>query len=120
MFTRFAPFAFIAACGITFLQTAAFAAPAPGAVTYRTVQVAVSDLNLANPADITRLDARIVRAAKFACEPADWRNLQAVSARSSCVSAAVAAAAPRKDQLVATAQSAQLASRSTATGLSAD
>lgn len=116
MFTRFAPLAFIAAVGITFLQTAAFAGP----VTHRVVQVSVADLNLANPADVTRLDARIAKAAKTACEPADWRAVAELSARATCTSNAIAAASPRKAQLVALAQSAQLASRSTEAGNTAD
>ena len=117
MSTRFAPFAFLAAVGITFLQTAAFAAPV---ATHRTVLVSVTDLNLANPADITRLDARIARAAKAACQPADWRNLKELSVRPSCESTAIAAAAPKKEQLVAMAQSAQLASRNTESGKTAE
>lgn len=116
MFTRFAPFAFIAAVGITFLQTAAFAGPA----THRTVQVSVADLNLANPADVTRLDARIARAAKASCQPADWRNVAELSARTACTSSAISAASPRKAQLVALAQSAQLASRSPEAANTAD
>lgn len=120
MFTRFAPLAFVAAVGITFLQTAAFAGPAPAGAAYRTVQVSVKDLNLANPADVTRLDARIAYAAKAACEPSDWRNVKELTLRPSCEASAIASAAPKKDRLVALAQSSQLAGRSTATVGSTD
>ena len=111
--TRFAPLAFLAAVGITFLQTAAFAGAAPQEATHRTALVSVKDLNLANPADVTRLDVRIAHAAKTACTPADWRNLSEMAARQSCEATAIASATPKKQQLVARAQSEQLASRST-------
>ena len=117
MSTRFvplAPLALAAAIGITFLQTAAFAGPV-SAETHRTVEVSVKDLNLANPADVTKLDGRIARAAKTACEPADWRNLTEVAARPACEASAIASATPKKQQLVARAQSEQVASRSSIT-----
>ena len=117
MFTRFAPLAFAAAIGLTFLQTAAFAAPAPA---HRTVQVSVADLNLANPADLTRLDARIARAARAACEPADWRSVSELSARSTCEAGAIASATPKKQQLVALAHSGQVAARSSISVNTAD
>ncbi len=120
MSTRFAPFAFLAAVGITFLQTAAFAAPVAAQGAQRTVLVSVKDLNLANPADVTRLDARIARAAKAACEPGDWRNLKELTMRPSCESSAIAAATPKKEKLVAMAQSAQLAASRPETGNTAD
>lgn len=116
MFTRIAPLALAAAIGLTFLQTAAFASP----VQHRTVEVSAADLNLASPADVTRLDARIARAARTACQPADSRSLAALSHRAACEAEAIANATPRKEQLVALARSPQVASRSTITVDSAD
>lgn len=105
---RFAPMALVAAVGLTFLQTAAFAGT-PMQPTHRTVSVQTADLNLANPADVARLDARIANAARTVCTPADWRSLREVADRPACVKAAVAAATERKVQLVARAQTEQLA-----------
>ena len=111
MSIRLAPLALAAAIGITFLQTAAFAGPAHMPA-HRTIAVSVSDLDLANPADIGRLDARIAHAAKAACQPDDWRSLGEIAARPACEANAIASATPAKRQLVARAQSDQLASRS--------
>lgn len=120
MFNRLAlisPYALAAAIGITFLQTAAFAAPAPG---QRSIEVSIADLNLANPADVTRLDSRLARAARAACEPADARNLSELSQRPACEASALAAATPRKQQLVAMSRSPQVAGVHAPTGASTD
>ncbi|MCG2841790.1 UrcA family protein [Sandaracinobacter sp. RS1-74] len=109
MRTSFAPLALAAAIVITFAQTAAFAAPAD--VAPRSLEVTTRGLNLANPADVAALDVRINRAARAVCNAGDWRNLKAVSERAACQATAIASAAPKKEQLVALAQSGQVASR---------
>ena len=117
MFHRISPYALAAAISLTFLQTAAFAAPAPG---QRSIEVSVADLNLANPADVTRLDNRIARAARAACAPVDTRSLSELSLRPACEANAIADATPRKQQLVALAQSSQVASVRAPAGASTD
>lgn len=104
------PLALIAAVAMTCLQGAAFAG-VPMEANHRTTEVSVTGLNLANPADVARLDTKIQRAARAVCKPEDARDLLAASKRSGCESAAITAASSKRDVLVARAQSEQLAAR---------
>ncbi|WP_199556272.1 UrcA family protein [Sandaracinobacteroides hominis] len=104
------PLALIAAVAMTCLQGAAFAGVPEGG-DFRTTQVSTSGLNLANPADVEKLDARIERAARSVCMQEDNRDLAAATARATCERASIAAASSKRDVLVARAQSEQMASR---------
>jgi UrcA family protein len=104
------PMALLAAVAMTCLQGAAFAG-VPMQPTHRTVQVSAKGLNLANPADLARLNQRIGAAAADACKPEDFRDLRAVADRPACVKAAIASANAKRDVLVARAQAEQLAAR---------
>lgn len=107
----FMPLALIAAVAMTCLQGAAFAGGVPMEATHRTVEVPVGALNLANPAGVARLDARLRAAAKQVCAPQDHRDLRAIADRAACERTAMNRAQARRDVLVARAQAEQLASR---------
>lgn len=107
----FMPLALLAAVAMTLLQGAAFATSVPMESNARTVQVPVSGLNLANPADVAQLDKRIRSAARTVCAPVDYRDLRAASDRPACEATAIGRASSRRDVLVARAQSEQLAAR---------
>ena len=107
----FMPLALLAAVAMTCLQGAAFAGTVPMEATHRTVQVPIGELNLANPAGVAKLDARLRAAAKKVCAPEDYRDLRAMADRASCEKTALERAAARRDVLVARAQAEQLASR---------
>jgi UrcA family protein len=96
---------------MTCLQGAAFAGTVPMAATHRTLQVSVGELDLANPAGVARLDARIRAAAKQVCAPENYRDLRAMADRTSCERTALERATAKRDVLVARAQAEQLASR---------
>jgi UrcA family protein len=108
----FMPLALLAAVAITCLQGAAFAAEVPMESTYRTVKVPVGGLNLASPADVEQLDARLRAAAKRVCAPENNRDLRALADRAPCERTAIERATVKRDVLVARAQAEQLASRS--------
>lgn len=107
----FMPLALLAAVAMTCLQGAAFAGTVPMDATHRTVQVPIGELNLANPAGVAKLDARLRAAARQVCAPEDSRDLRAIADRASCERAAIARATAKRDVLVARAQAEQLASR---------
>lgn len=108
----FLPLTLLGAVALTCLQGAAFAASVPMEATSRTAQVPLSGLNLASPADVAQLDARIRNAARTVCAPADHRDLRAMSDRPACEATAIKRATAKRDVLVARAQAEQLAARS--------
>ena len=71
----------------------------------------MSGLNLANPAVVAQLDARIRAAARQVCAPADYRDLRAMADRATCEKTAYSRATAKRDVLVARAQAEQLAAR---------
>ncbi len=107
----FMPLALLAAVAMTCLQGAAFAAEAPMGATNRTAKVPVGDLNLANPAGVAALDARLRAAAKRVCAPQVYRDLAAMADRATCERNAMERAGARRDVLVARAQAEQLAAQ---------
>ncbi len=108
----FMPLALLAAVAMTCLQGAAFAAGVPMEATNRTAKVPVGDLNLANPAGVAALDARLRAAAERVCAPENYRDIRAMADRASCERTAMERAGARRDVLVARAQADQLAARS--------
>jgi UrcA family protein len=110
----FMPMALLAAVAMTCLQGAAFAGAVPMEANHRTAMVDASDLNLADPTHVAKLDDRIERAADKVCKPSDFRDLKGMSERPACKRTAIAAAASKRDVLVARAQSEQLAARQAA------
>ncbi len=107
----FMPLALLAAVAMTCLQGAAFAGTVPMEPTHHSVKVPIGGLNLANPAGVAKLDARLRAAAKQVCAPADYRDLRAMADRASCQRTALERATAKRDVLVARAQAEQLASR---------
>ena len=65
----------IAAAAIALLATPAMASEPFGARETVSVRVSTSDLNLSNPRDMARLNARVKRAIANACNPSDRFNL---------------------------------------------
>jgi UrcA family protein len=108
----FMPLALIAAVAMTCLQGAAFAGTVPMEATNRTIEVPLAGLNLASPADVEQLDARIRSAARTVCTPENHRDLRAMADRPACEATAINRASARRDVFVARAQSEQLAARS--------
>jgi UrcA family protein len=106
------PLAGLAVIAAAWLQAPATAGEVPMVATGRTAEVSTRDLNLANPADVAQLDARIQRAAAKVCAPENIRDLAAVADRPSCMKTAITSAAPKRDTLVARAQQSQMAARS--------
>ena len=107
----FMPLALVAAIAMTCLQGAEFAGGVPMESNARSVEVPLSGLNLASPADVERLDARLRTAARTVCAPQDHRDLQGMSDRAACEKTALQRATARRDVLVARAQAEQLAAR---------
>jgi UrcA family protein len=105
------PLALLAAVAMTCLQGAAFAGTVPMDANDRSVSIRTAGLDLADPATLRALDARIDRAARQVCKPVDGRDLQAMGNRAACERAARTGASARRDQLVARAQAGQLAAR---------
>ena len=103
------PLALLAAVAMTCLQGAAFAGVVPQEFNGKTVKISVAGLNLASPDAQAQLDARIQRAVRNVCAPADYRDLRAMADRPACEKAAYSSASARRDVLVARAQSEQLA-----------
>lgn len=101
------PLALLAAIAMTCLQGAAFAAD--DTLPTRTVEVSAAGLNLADPADLARLDSRIERAARASCWTAEYRGLAGLAGREMCQKSAIASASGKRGLLVARAQSDQLA-----------
>lgn len=112
----FMPLALLAAVAMTCLQGAAFAGTVPMDATHRTVQVPIGELNLASPAGVARLDARLRAAARQVCAPQDSRDMRAIADRASCEREALARATAKRDVLVARAQAEQLAARAQPAG----
>ena len=103
------PLALLAAVAMTCLQGAAFAGAVPLEANGRMETISVTGLNLASPEVQAQLEARIQRAVRSVCAPADYRDLRAMADRPACEKAARASADARRDVLVARAQSEQLA-----------
>jgi UrcA family protein len=100
---KFAVLGSIAALGVTGGTLAATATPLRAAelvVTAKAPQarIAYADLNLADPAGIARLDARIRAAADKLCDASGVRDLGARLAADKCRAALIAAAAPQAKQ----------------------
>lgn len=112
------PMALLAAVAMTCLQGAAFAGAAPMEAAPRTIEVTTAGLNLARSADVAVLDARIKRAARTVCEPADWRSLKQAAASARCEKVAISGAQAQRDVLVARAETQQMAARQQQSGLS--
>lgn len=106
------------ALGITALAGSAASAQEPMIVEgitgeFPTAVVGYSDLNLARPAGVDRLNARIRRAAELLCVDNGVRPLSEVMLSRACTRDAIAGAQPQVDRAVADFHSSQLASNRT-------
>jgi UrcA family protein len=104
-----APLSLLAAVVIAILPGTATAGAVPAEQTQRSLKIPVAGLNLANPADVQRLDSTIRAAARKVCSPENYRDLRAVSDRPACEATAINRAQAKRDMLVARAQAEQLA-----------
>lgn len=59
------------------------------------VEVDVSDLDLANPADQDRADRRVTAAARSICETSGRRSLEVRAAEAACIEQAIASVRPQ-------------------------
>ena len=80
------------------LMTAAAPSFAQGG---RSITVIANDLNLSAPGDVAALKTRIALAARSVCGPIDTRSPRMMIAFRDCQKAAVAAATPKVDAVVA-------------------
>lgn len=96
----------IAAVAASCLVTSAQAGTCQHAVAVRH-----ADLNLRTPKGVARLDRRIWRAADEACGAVSTTDLVGMNRRSRCVVAAVAAAGPQRDAVLALSPAPQLGAR---------
>lgn len=72
--------------------------------TRRTVEVSAKDLNLNSPAGVAKLDQRLRHAARVACRaPQDYRDVKEARRGDLCETAALSAAQPHRNQMVAMA-----------------
>lgn len=72
--------------------------------TRRVVEVSAKDLNLNSPSGVAMLDWRLRHAAKIACRaPQDYRDVKEARRGDRCESAALDAAQPHRNQIIAMA-----------------
>lgn len=86
-----------------FVAASLAAVPAPAQSGGPSIAVEVADLDLATADGRAALDLRLLHAARTACGTPSPADLRGLANRDRCVTETIAAAAPRRDALIALA-----------------